>query len=609
MKQAGTQNTDSPQSILDNYLKHEDALSLDLPDGAYLQLEKQFPFLLIFRQPSDGQELSTLIRGEASFLILPEGVSLSQEWQQAIGDMIERVSGESAGFLLLEVEVKKADNNLIQIDYFQPRAQKVATLLEDGFKQLKPLYLKLEVASHCDEEAKLEHNLLTNPDSATYIKTSLPDIFYHEGRDESYYDLLRSFRDQFSEILRQAIFRFTRVQTSYDISHAHLLARSTVDEAFWKADEQLHAIQKSFDFLVLLSSINMGEAFKQFEEDKYKTEPNFYYRLLPVDPEALKHQLYGIKVDNIHDSMLAFLIKDKREELGKQLDMLQERGSDEFLYSSLRLYKAVDEELLGVANQLLTTLPSRVEVIGYKDAQHFTDMAHKEFDLFKQQDPDFNSKIHLTDDTPGLMVSQGELYVPTTSRFRQTRVQPLIQHEVGTHVLTYYNGSCQPIRLLSLGLADYDELQEGLAVLAEYMTGGLDPLRMRLLAARVLVADMRVKNYSFAETFSCLVDEHRFTPRTAFGVVGRIYQSGGFTKDQVYLRGLINLWQYLKEGGDLPTLFLGKLGFQHIDIIRSLKDRGILEPARLKPYYWQHSEGQVRLNQFVEAESFLHIFS
>ena len=65
----------------------------------------------------------------------------------------------------------------------------------------------------------------------------------------------------------------------------------------------------------------------------------------------------------------------------------------------------------------------------------------------------------------------------------EERVDPLIQHEVGTHTITRFNGRCQPLDTLECGLADYDALQEGIAVLAEYMAGNMPPSRLRVLAA------------------------------------------------------------------------------------------------------------------------------
>ncbi|MFP4095729.1 MAG: flavohemoglobin expression-modulating QEGLA motif protein [Cyclobacteriaceae bacterium] len=599
----------TPDQLLEDYLKRDAPVHLLLHDDIYLQLEQQFPFLIVFHQPEGSSELATLIKGESSYLILPENLSLKEDWNNAISRMIESVSAKYAGFLIIEIEVEKAHENLIMIEYHQPEAKATADIMAKEFEKLRPLYVNLEIESRHNKEVD---GILTSQDediSSTWMKISLPHIFYHPEKEEEYHVLLREFRDHFSDILRQTLFNFIRVQTAFEVTHAHLLGRSTVDPAFWEADQQLFDIQKSFEFLLLVSAINTESAWEEFESHHFKKPPRLYYRLLPVDPEELKHQLYSIRIDDIHDAMLAFLIRDKRNELSKQLDMLQERGSEDFLYSSIRLYKTVDKELLQTARHLLKELDFRDGDADYVSARDFALQAEQEFEFFKEQDKNFHSKVHLGNNMPGLMVSKGQLYVPAKSRFRRSRVFPLIQHEVGTHVLTYYNGSVQPLKLMSLGLADYDELQEGLAVLSEYLSGGLEPLRIRLLAARVVVADMRIRNYTFVQSFACLVEEYGFTHETAFSTVVRIYQSGGFTKDQIYLRGLIQTWHYLREGGDLPTLFLGKIGFRHIDIIRSLKQRNVLMPASLIPRYWQQPESLARLQEFVDAKKFTDIFS
>ena len=93
------------------------------------------------------------------------------------------------------------------------------------------------------------------------------------------------------------------------------------------------------------------------------------------------------------------------------------------------------------------------------------------------------ASVEVRDDVSELMVSFGRLLIPESAAFRADRVEPLLHHEVGTHVVTFQNGARQPLTLLTIGLPGYDETQEGLAVLAEYLTGGLDPRRLRVLAA------------------------------------------------------------------------------------------------------------------------------
>ena len=144
----------------------------------------------------------------------------------------------------------------------------------------------------------------------------------------------------------------------------------------------------------------------------------------------------------------------------------------------------------------------------------------------------------MRDDVSELMVSFGRLLIPEAAAFRADRVEPLLHHEVGTHVVTYQNGARQPLKLLTIGLPGYDETQEGLAVLAEYLTGGLDPRRLRVLAARVVAVDKMLDGADFLDIFESLRTDYRIPTRTAWSIAIRVVVGGGSVKDAIYLRGI-----------------------------------------------------------------------
>ena len=124
---------------------------------------------------------------------------------------------------------------------------------------------------------------------------------------------------------------------------------------------------------------------------------------------------------------------------------------------------------------------------GYLTAAQFAERASAEIARYASRYADFRAAVQVSDEMyPGLLVSRGRLLVGRETRIPAGRAEALIQHEVGTHLVTYFNGRHQPLRQLYTGLARYDELQEGLAVLSEYLVGGLRSDRLRLLAARVL---------------------------------------------------------------------------------------------------------------------------
>lgn len=590
-----------------NNIAAEQAVQRELQSGYRLQLDLPIPLLIVFHQPKARLELSSLVRGESSYLIVPDQADTLAPVQPYVDELIKARAGRYGSFLLLDIRFDHTTQSNLQISYYHEKSRATIDALEEALEPLKALYNALTITKQEVAQPDTPNVELLDRSGSIWIQVSLPRMFARPKRGEAYPVLLRNFRDRFSEALRQSLYTFLRVQTSYQITHPRTLGRTTVDDSFWKADRQLYEIEHSFEFLMLVSAINLDSAWQEFKKQGYQQVPTFYYPILPIDPEERKHALYEVAIDDVHDATLAFLLRDKRKELDKQLDMLQERGTEDFLYSSLRLYKSIDEKLLSLANLLLEEIPVIKTESATVSAQQFAARAEEEFTYLRQQDPTFRTKIHQKSDIPGLMVSRGELYIPENTRFRSSRIEPLVQHEIGTHVLTYYNGSQQPIHLLRLGLADYDELQEGLAVLSEYLSDGLDPLRMRLLAARVVTAYERMNHTSFQDTFALLTEQHQFHPRTAFDTVARIYQSGGFTKDLIYLRGFIKVWQHLRQGGSLEPLLVGKIAVKHIEVIQALQERGILIPPAVMPRYWFSATAQRRLREFREMSSIAEI--
>jgi hypothetical protein len=75
----------------------------------------------------------------------------------------------------------------------------------------------------------------------------------------------------------------------------------------------------------------------------------------------------------------------------------------------------------------------------------------------------------------------------------------------------------------------------------------------------------------------------------------RVYRAGGFTKDAAYFKGLLRLLDYLRQGGDLETLFIGKISANHVPIMKELLWRQVLRTPPLKPRYMQNPQTMEKL--------------
>jgi uncharacterized protein (TIGR02421 family) len=200
----------------------------------------------------------------------------------------------------------------------------------------------------------------------------------------------------------------------------------------------------------------------------------------------------------------------------------------------------------------------------------------------------------------GLIVSGPELSVGSELNISEHRAEALIQHEVGTHMLTYCNGHIQPLSLMYAGFAGYEQLQEGLAVLAEFFVDGLNLNRLKLLAARVMAVDSLIDGADFIETYHILVKQYGFSRKTAFSITTRVYRGGGYTKDAIYLKGLLQLINYIKEDGDITGLYAGKFALEHVPLVEELKHLNIIKKPVL-PAYLTSEKAKEKIKQIKKG--------
>ena len=369
--------------------------------------------------------------------------------------------------------------------------------------------------------------------------------------------------------------------------------RPQLSAADLAVDHQLSLLAQSFRFLLDITPVDADDLRDDFLEGR-EPDPPFTYRELETDPAVIRAELDDVDPGDVEDPELGQLLRAKHREMGLQLDMLEARDTDDFMPLSVELYGGVSPALRTQAEQLLAGI-TRTEPTGEAlDAEEFLALAEEEIARYHDVDPDLGMHAEIRTDVNGVMVSGDVLLIGPETKVQAARAQALLHHEVGTHLVTQANGSHQPVKVLGVGLAGYDETQEGLAVLAEIACGGLTAFRLRQLASRVLTVHRLVGGATFAEAHEALVADD-FPSGSAWTTVMRVYRSGGMTKDAIYLRGLVDLLEHLAAGGTLDQLWLGKFSLRDLPLIGDLQDRGLLREPRVLPRYLDDPEAHARL--------------
>ena len=203
----------------------------------------------------------------------------------------------------------------------------------------------------------------------------------------------------------------------------------------------------------------------------------------------------------------------------------------------------------------------------------------------------------------------------------------LLQHEAFVHSLTALNGQQQTV-LPSMGLSSprTTATQEGLATFAEQITGSIDIERMKRVSLRIEAVAMALDGADFLQVFRYFLDAGQ-NDTESFTSAQRVFRgvpTGGgaaFTKDTVYLRGLIGVHTFFRWALKhrklrlCRLLFAGKMTLADVQRLEPLFDSGDLQEARWLPEWVSRANGlagmlafslfanRIRLEQIVDAES------
>ena len=620
----GERLTDTLVAEIVSDLKANRAVRKKLPEGGRIHIDRQLPFLCLYRKPEGRKDVGTyrLVESEASYITVLGGQDVSALVEAVAGTMSE-IFGS---FLILELWSIPYEKRPEDIESrHQPQFHIVATQPEELLSTVETLqtWLKKISIHRLKADVAIERSEIVSPPgfaqvlSETKLRRNNTHIVglgvlpvYHDEEGAEFFPLeFYALRRGLGTAFKKAFFRFTVDMTRSCPTHYAMMGRRLVTKAVWEIDAALADIEDAFDFLLQVTPVNTEDAWRRFKANGFKGTPHFLYRPRPFYIAHIKRTLFDIPIGKIEDPTLFELFGQKMVELDRKLTLLFDRDTANFLYGSIPTYGRVEEDLLETASRMLELLPHEkkdVEADAQEDAvdaETFAEYAREEIDYYKTFYPQMRSNVEIRDDiVAGAMVSGGNFLIARSAHFPKHRIEALLHHEIGTHILTYTNGLAQPFKQLHTGLSGYDEMQEGIAVLSEYLSGGISKARLRVLAARVVAVHLLCEGKPFDEVFAVLNDEYGFGEKSAFTITTRVFRGGGLTKDAVYLRGLIGIFDYLHGDGPLEPLFIGKIAADHIPLIEELQYREILKKPPLWPRWLEEPAAKRRLQEIREEK-------
>lgn len=344
-------------------------------------------------------------------------------------------------------------------------------------------------------------------------------------------------------------------------------------QALFDIDANVNRLVRNIELLNYINPLNIAAERKQFFSAKYNYEPQFRYPKIKFNGYKLHRLFFSQRLERITDLDIRQLYEDIIYEYSGLIECIETIGQGrKFYYNSLKSFGTPTEAAIENAKFIL-----RFDTDDFDEELkpiYTVDEAKAYFEDFSKR-YNFTYQIRISNNLSAaamVLNNTQTLVLKKGYKYSKNQLQVLANHEIGVHMVTTFNGLDQPLKIFSNGLPNNVETQEGLAVYAEYMSGCLTIQRLRELAFRVIAVDSLNKGYSFADTFHLLHNQYKLNRDKAFTITLRVHRGGGFTKDHLYLSGLIAIYKYANNGLDLGLLLTGKVAQPYASTIQKMQD-------------------------------------
>ena len=333
-----------------------------------------------------------------------------------------------------------------------------------------------------------------------------------------------------------------------------------------------------------------------------------------LDFSQTRHELDLIAEEADETHPLGQYVADSARSWCTAAAMLGALGTTEVTGHSLELYGGPAEALPGNGPTTREAAHHFIEIANELDRELMAPSEHVEISatalqLQLQRDLDefFDGRMIEVVLDPDLIAKAAagatRIRLRHGAAFRDYDRYQLLHHEAFVHSLTALNGRHQTmLPSLSLPSPRVTATQEGLATFAEQITGHIDIGRMKRISLRIEAVAMALDGADFIQVFHYFLDAGQ-SPEDSFASAQRVFRgvptSGGhaFTKDTVYLRGLVDVhtffrWALRQQQLHLCRwLFAGKMTLVDVQRFAPLFQAGVLVPARWLPRWVERANG------------------
>ncbi|MFV9673735.1 MAG: DUF1704 domain-containing protein, partial [Acidimicrobiia bacterium] len=244
-----------------------------LPDGGRIYIDRQLPFLVLYRPPDKREDAGTerFVKGEASYLIAPK----HQKHRHQVTALVSAVASSMAevfgGFLIIELW-SGSDDDADPTPSGAPRPPgfRVVTARRDADSpSVTRLVERLQSVRILGAPAEVDlvpggrlsptgmprvsRSFGTATSDIRLIGVEVRPIYRDGDTGEEYPVVGRSLHRQMSKGLQQTFYEYAFHQTTHRPRHYQALGRRAFVKAARRADTELAAVASAFDLLLMVS--------------------------------------------------------------------------------------------------------------------------------------------------------------------------------------------------------------------------------------------------------------------------------------------------------------------------------------------------------------------
>ena len=368
------------------------------------------------------------------------------------------------------------------------------------------------------------------------------------------------------------------------IGASSMLLTANLDEKVIKnIDKKICEIDSRIKLLSNINPKNLAEQKTIFlAHPDYS--PRFFYRESTIDFDQIRTDLKKIPRNVNH--FLFPLYANKIESIENKLHLLESTDSKDFGVFSKKLFGPITQNIYKSALRFLRDQSGNLKPDESPELE--TKQAIEVLNNFLNVNKLTHWEIKILEDSVSdiQVTKRNSILLKKGATFKKNRLKALLVHEIGTHVFRFENGKNQPFEILERGTANYLHTEEGLAVWNQNQLA-LNLGDKFLKPAYHIIAIYMAERMSFRDLFHYLKTTHNLEDELAWDLCVKSKRGlkstdlrTAFTKGSIYFTGERAVKKFLKQGGKIEDLYVGKIDIEDLPLIQKIEG---LKKAKFLP--------------------------